>query len=102
MPESITINKHNEYEIKEIFDKKNTKNELWYKVKWLEWLQKYNQWIIYKNLENASELWNAYDKQYKHFKGIRSKKRWRYSFLKLFSKGFLRFLLRFHKEERLK
>ena len=38
MSESITINEHNEYKIKEIFDKKNTKSELWYKVKWLEWL----------------------------------------------------------------
>ena len=36
MPESITINKHDEYEIEEILDKKNTKDELWYKVKWLK------------------------------------------------------------------
>ena len=33
MPESITINEHNEYEIKEILNKKNAKNELWYKMK---------------------------------------------------------------------
>ena len=43
MPESITINEHDEYEIEEIFDRKNVKSELWYKMKWLKWLQKYNQ-----------------------------------------------------------
>ena len=62
MPENITINEHDEYEIEEILDRKNTKDELWYKVKWLKWSQKYNQWIIYKNLKNASELWDVYDK----------------------------------------
>ena len=36
MPESITINEHDEYEIEEILDRKNAKGELWYKVKWLE------------------------------------------------------------------
>ena len=36
MFESITVDKHEEYEIKEILDKKNAKGELWYKVKWLK------------------------------------------------------------------
>ena len=36
--ESITINEHNEYKIEEILDKKNVKNKLWYKMKWLKWL----------------------------------------------------------------
>ena len=99
MPESITINKHNEYEIEEILDRKNTKGELWYKIKWLKWPQKYNQWIIYKNLKNASELWDVYDKQHKHFREAKDKKRWKHFFLKFFPKGFLKFLLRFHEED---
>ena len=60
--ESITVDEYEKYEIEEILDKKNTKSELWYKVKWLKWLQKYNQWIIYKDLKDASELQNVYDK----------------------------------------
>ena len=56
MFESITIDEHDEYEIEEIFDRKNIKGELWYKVKWLKWSQKYNQWIIYEDLKDTSEL----------------------------------------------
>ena len=99
IPESITIDEHDEYEIEEILDRKNTKGELWYKMKWLRWSQEYNQWITYKDLEGASELWDAYDKQYKHFRGAKNKKRWRHSFPKFFPKGFLRFLLRLHRED---
>ena len=33
IPESITVDKHEEYEIEEIFDRKNIKSELWYKMK---------------------------------------------------------------------
>ena len=62
MSEGITVDKHEKYKIKEIFNKKNIKDELWYKMKWLKWSQKYNQWIIYKNLKNASELQNIYNK----------------------------------------
>ena len=99
IPESITIDEHDKYEIKEILDRKNIKNELWYKVKWLKWSQKYNQWIIYEDLEDTSELQNVYNKQYKCFKEARGKKRWRHSFFKFFPKGFLRFLSRLHKED---
>ena len=99
MPESITVDEHEEYEIEEILDRKNAKGELWYKVKWLKWPQEYNQWIIYKNLKSAFKMWDVYDKQYKCFKGARSKKKWRHFFFKFFSKGFLRFLLRFHEED---
>ena len=34
--ESITINEHDEYKIKKILNKKNAKNKLWYKMKWLK------------------------------------------------------------------
>ena len=36
--ESIIIDEHDEYEIEEILYRKNTKSELWYKMKWLKWL----------------------------------------------------------------
>ena len=36
MPESITIDEHDKYEIEEILDRKNAKGELWYKMKWLK------------------------------------------------------------------
>ena len=36
MPEGITVDEHEEYEVEEIFNKKNTKSELWYKMKWLK------------------------------------------------------------------
>ena len=94
--ESITVDKHEEYEIKEILDRKNTKGELWYKMKWLKWSQKYNQWIIYENLKGTSELQDAYDKQHKHSEETRGKKRWKHFFLKFFPKSFFRFLLRLH------
>ena len=98
MSESIIIDEYNKYEIEEIFDKKNIKSELWYKIKWLKWSQKYNQWIIYKDLKSASELWNVYNKQHKCFKEVKNKKRWRYFFSEFFSKGFFRFLLRLYRE----
>ena len=98
IPESITVDEHEEYKIEEILNRKNTKDELWYKMKWLKWPQKYNQWITYKNLEDALKLWNVYDKQYKCFKETRDKKRWKHSFFKFFLKGFLRFSLRLHEE----
>ena len=44
-------------------------------MKWLKWSQKYNQWITYENLKDVLEMWNAYDKQYKHSKKARNKKR---------------------------
>ena len=94
--ESITVDEHKKYEIEKIFNKKNTKGELWYKVKWLKWSQKYNQWIIYKNLESASELQNAYNKQHKHSEETKDKKRWKHFFSKFFPKDFFRFLLRLH------
>ena len=43
MLESITVDEHKKYKIEEIFDKKNIKGELWYKMKWLKWPQEYNQ-----------------------------------------------------------
>ena len=43
MSEGITVEEHKEYKIEEILNKKNAKNELWYKMKWLEWSQEYNQ-----------------------------------------------------------
>ena len=98
MSEDITVDEHKKYEIEEIFDKKNTKSELWYKVKWLKWPQEYNQWIIYENFKDTLKMQNAYDKQYKHFKRAKGKKKWRYSFFKFFPKSFLRFLLRLHRE----
>ena len=100
MFKSITIDEHEEYEIKEILDRKNIKNELWYKVKWLKWSQKYNQWIIYKDFKDISEMQNVYNKQYKCFKEARNKKKWKHSFFKFFSKDFLRFLLRLHEEDK--
>ena len=88
MSEDIIIDEHEEYEIEEILDRKNTKGELWYKVKWLKWSQKYNQWITYEDLKGISDLQNAYDKQHKHSKEARDKKRWRHSFFKFFLKRF--------------
>ena len=43
MSENITVDDHEKYEIEEILNRKNAKSELWYKMKWLEWSQKYNQ-----------------------------------------------------------
>ena len=102
MPESITVDDHEEYEIEEILDRKNAKDELWYKMKWFKWSQEYNQWITYEDLESASKMWNVYNKQHKCSREARDKKRWRYSFSKFFSKGFLRFLLRLHRENETK
>ena len=61
MPKSITIDEYEEYEIEEILDRKNAKGELWYKMKWLRWSQKYNQWITYEDLKSALKMWNVYD-----------------------------------------
>ena len=42
---------------------------------------------------------DAYNKQHKHFKKTKSKKKWKHSFPKFFPKSFLRFLLRLHRED---
>ena len=100
MSESIIIDEHKKYEIEEILNRKNTRGELWYKMKWLEWSQKYNQWIIYEDLKNILKLQNVYNKQHKHFREARDKKKWKHSFFKFFLKDFFRFLLRLHEEDK--
>ena len=70
LPPSELINKKKEYEVEEILEKQHRKGELWYKVKWIDYSSKYDQWILKQDLDDASELCEVYD--------VRIKKRhWR-------------------------
>ena len=55
------INEKEEYKIEEILRKQRRKGKLWYKVKWIDYSSKYNQWISEQDLDDASELHEMYN-----------------------------------------
>jgi len=61
LPPSKLINEEEEYEVEEILEKQRRKGKLWYKVKWIGYPSKYNQWIPEQDLDGASELCEVYD-----------------------------------------
>ena len=61
LPSSELINESEEYEVEEILEKQHRKGELWYKVRWTDYPSEYNQWISEQDLNDASELHEAYD-----------------------------------------
>jgi len=70
LPSLKLINEKEEYKIEEILEKQRRKGKLWYKVKWINYSSKYDQWIFEQDLDDASELCEMYD--------VRVKKRhWR-------------------------
>ena len=58
---SELMNRTEEYEVKEILDKQQKKDELWYKIRWKSYSSKYNQWIQKKDMKNAQELQQQFD-----------------------------------------
>ncbi len=61
LPSSELINEKEEYEVEEILRKQCRKDELWYKVKWIGYSLKYDQWISEQDLDDASELHEMYN-----------------------------------------
>ncbi len=61
LPSSKLINEKKEYEIEKILRKQCRKGELWYKIKWIDYSLKYDQWILEQDLNSASELCEMYD-----------------------------------------
>ncbi len=51
-------------EIKKILQKKISKRIIYYLIKWKDWLKKYNEWIIKKNM-NAFNLFQEFDERTK-------------------------------------
>ncbi len=70
------INKKEEYKIEKILRKWCRKDELWYKVKWIDYSLKYNQWISEQDLDSTSELHEMYDVKIK-------KRHWRWNTAKV-------------------
>ncbi len=58
---SKLINEKEEYKIEEILKKQHRKDKLWYKVKWIDYSSEYDQWIFEQDLDDASELCEAYN-----------------------------------------
>jgi len=58
---SKLINKKEEYKVEEILEKQRRKGELWYKVKWIDYSLKYDQWIFEQDLDDTSELHEMYN-----------------------------------------
>ena len=59
------------YEVEEIQDKKKTKEEVWYKIKWKSWSAEYNQWVWEEDMKRVQKLhsiFNAKVQQQKHSK----------------------------------
>ena len=57
------INDEKQWKIKEIFDKTKNKNIYYYKMKWINWNDFYNQWLSKKNLNNVVELKKKFDEK---------------------------------------
>ena len=57
------INDEKMWKIKKIVDRAKSKGHLWYKIKWMSWNEKYNQWILKNELDNAFTLKKKYDEQ---------------------------------------
>ena len=55
------MNETEEYKVKEILNKQQKKDELWYKIRWKNYSLKYNQWIQKRDMKNAQELWQQFD-----------------------------------------
>ena len=45
------IDDNKQWKIEKIFDKKNDKKDVWYKIKWTNWNSKYNQWLSKKEFD---------------------------------------------------
>ena len=58
---SKLINKKEEYKVEKILRKQCRKDKLWYKIKWIDYSLKYDQWISEQDLNDASELCEAYN-----------------------------------------
>ncbi len=55
------INNEKKYKIKDILNKKWRREQLQYKVKWVEYLTEYNEWLWVKHMKNAEVLQQEYD-----------------------------------------
>ncbi|KAA6412922.1 MAG: gag polymerase env [Lasallia pustulata] len=62
-----------EYEVEEILDKTKHRKEIWYKVKWKEWLKEYDQWVHESDMEGAQDLRSEYNK--KHAEAVSRKQK---------------------------
>jgi len=61
LPSSKLINEKEEYKVEEILRKQHRKGELWYKVRWIDYSLRYNQWISEQDLDDTSELHEMYN-----------------------------------------
>ena len=50
------IDDEKQWKIEKIFDKKDNKKRIWYKIKWTNWNSKYNQWFLKKEFDQTSNL----------------------------------------------
>ena len=57
------IDDEEQWEIEEILGRTGGKKGIWYKVKWLNWGDAYNQWLPAEELENAPDLVRKFDEQ---------------------------------------
>ena len=53
---SELIDDEKQWEIEKIFDKKDDRKRIWYKIKWTGWNPKYNQWLSEKEFDRTSSL----------------------------------------------
>ena len=49
------------YKVEKIQDKKKTKEEIWYKIKWKNWSAEYNQWVWEENMREAQKLHSIFN-----------------------------------------
>ena len=49
------------YKVEKIQDKKKTKEEIWYKIKWKNWSAEYNQWIWEEDMRETQKLCSTFN-----------------------------------------
>ena len=68
------INNDEQWQVKKIVDRiKIRENDIWYQIKWVEWDEKYNQWLFENELNNTINLKNEFDKKMKTSKKCKCK-----------------------------
>ena len=72
---SELIDDTEKYKVEKIQDKKKTKEEVWYKIKWKNWSAEYNQWVWEEDMREVQKLCSIFNvkvQQQKHSK----KRKW--------------------------
>ena len=61
------INNKEEYEIEKILNKWKHKKKIWYKIKWKNWSEEYNQWVQEWDMTEVQNMHRTFNESKKHW-----------------------------------